>query len=255
MKHNFIELLNAFYDLDIPKCLDPSSSFLFISLLRKFNSTKNKSNSDYFPEFLPIYNAELETLTGMESRSLRNARQRLIDFRLIDDDDDTWILRYQKHGTHVAGIYSMNYELLELFDYGKYGNKFFRNESCVADITEKMVSNLSETFIDIAESQSVTETLVTKNADLPPNSDISLQKGYVSLELNKTKQNKSSSSAIISSNKIDKKSKERSDDCFLDKEFKEFMELDIGIRHKLLESKNLNPEVKKRYELLQETQK
>jgi hypothetical protein len=112
----------------------------------------------------------------MEIRSLRNARQRLIDFRLIENDDTTWILKYDQHGTRGSGIYQINYELLELFDFGKFGNQYFRNDG-------------------------ISENLVTKNADLSQNSDLSLQNTHYSLEQNETKQN-SSSSRTISSNKI-----------------------------------------------------
>ena len=146
MKHNLIDLLNGFYDLDIQNHLDPASSFLFITLIRKFNSTKNKQNGEYFPESLPIYNNELNHLTGMELRSLRNARTRLTGFRLIPEDETTWLVRYETRGTKESGVYSINYELLEGFDLGKFGNGNYPNEP-------------------------IRENLVTKNADLPPKND------------------------------------------------------------------------------------
>ncbi len=171
---SFIELLNGFYDLGIPNQLDPASSFLFITLLRKFNLTKNKANGEYFPDSLPIYNNELCHLTGMENRSLRNARQRLIDYRLIDDDDTTWIIRYEQRGTKESGIYSINYELLYQFDYGKFGNGYYPND----EIVDNSVDNSDDygkfgngKCKDAPKNEPIEENLVTENADLPPKSD------------------------------------------------------------------------------------
>jgi hypothetical protein len=161
---SFIELINGFYDLGIPNQLDPASSFLFITLLRKFNLTKNKANGEYFPDSLPIYNNELCHLTGMENRSLRNARQRLIDYRLIDDDDTTWIIRYEQRGTKESGIYSINYELLYQFDYGKFGNGYYPND----EIVDNSVDNSDDygkfgngKCKDALENEPIEENLVT----------------------------------------------------------------------------------------------
>ena len=163
---NFIELLNGFYDLDIPNQINPSSSFLFITLLRKFNSTKNKANGEYFPEVLPIYNAELSHLTGIEDRSLQRARKELTTFRLIEVDDTTWILKYEPRGTKHSGIYTINYELLSLFDYGQYGNRYFRNTDDYGQIGDGYVRN----------TEIITDKLGTENAEFCPKSDIHADK-------------------------------------------------------------------------------
>ncbi len=253
MKHNLIELLNAFYDLDIPKCIDTSASLLFITLLRKFNSTKNKGNGDYFPDCLPIYNSELCSLTGIDERALRRIRQRLIDFRLVENNDNTWLIRYETHGTHKAGIYSLNYEMLECFDYGHFSNQNVRNVVEINGQPAEIADTLVTKNAELPQKQSpVADTLVTKNAELDDFSSKSV--GLSRTKQNKTKQNETEHHVVksVSITNIGLQNKESSDDSFLDKEFEKFMELDIGMRHKLLESKSLNPEIKKRYIEMQE---
>lgn len=163
---NLIELLNGFYELDIQNQLDSSSSFLFITLLRKFNMTRNKSNGKYFPDSLPIFNSELCHLAGMEVRTLRNARDRLLSFRLVEGDDTTWILRYEQKGTKESGIYTINYDLLSKFDFGKICSENFLNDPPIS------------------------ESLVTKNADLDQKTDPICAKDVLPSRtiLNKTKQ-------------------------------------------------------------------
>lgn len=215
---NIIELLNGFYDLDIPNQIDPASSFLFISLLKKFNNTKNKSNGEFFPESLPIYNSELSHLTGMESRSLRNARERLVNFRLIESDDTTWILKYEPRGTKESGIYIINYILLELFDYGKFGNRFFHNEDDYGKFGNVKCK-------DVPEFEYKSENLVTKNADLYSKSDPKSAKDVPlsNTILNETKQNKTSymGPSIISTTKNSENEKTDDDVIAIAKEIAE----------------------------------
>jgi hypothetical protein len=160
---NLIELINGFYDLDIPNQIRPSSSFLFITLLRKFNGTKNKVTNEFFPDSLPIYNSELSHLTGIEDRTLRRSRNELTNFRLIESDDTTWILKYESRGTKESGIYTINYILLEMFDYGKYGNVFVRNSD---GITDKMVTQMSAIDSDYGQNGNANGRITDKNVPL-----------------------------------------------------------------------------------------
>ncbi len=87
---SYIELINRFWAIDLEATFSHTEVHLYFKLL-EINNRLGWKNEFKYP------NTRLEVEAGMRSKSLINARQRLVDFGLI---------KYKKGTTRNAGMYS-----------------------------------------------------------------------------------------------------------------------------------------------------
>lgn len=88
---NYIELINRFWSIDLEANFSHLEVHLFFKLL-EINNRLDWKESFRFP------NSRLEAEIGSRPKNLINARQRLVDFKLIE---------YKKGTTREAGIYKL----------------------------------------------------------------------------------------------------------------------------------------------------
>ncbi len=92
---SYIDLINRFWAIDLEATFSHTEVHLYFKLL-EINNKLGWKNEFKYP------NTRLEVEVGMRTKSLINARQRLIDFGLI---------KYKKGTTRSAGTYSFVYLL------------------------------------------------------------------------------------------------------------------------------------------------
>jgi hypothetical protein len=111
-KYKLPDLFNSVFDLYMPRNLSHGATNLLFALLYKFNQVPDKQTGQFFPKKLSIYNFELAKMLGINEKTLIKLRNELINFRLIPENNDTWIISYESGGTREAGFYSGNFNLL-----------------------------------------------------------------------------------------------------------------------------------------------
>lgn len=113
---SYMNLLKAYYLLDLPSLLGTKASHLFLSLLHKANMTG-------FKTYLTIPNSILQGMSGIHvPSSFHRTRKTLLDFQL----DRKHIVKYTKPpNVHQCGTYQINYDALldSLPSYSQYGSE------------------------------------------------------------------------------------------------------------------------------------
>ena len=111
--HNLPNLFKSIFDLYIPRSISHGATSLLFALIYKFNQVPDKKTGQYFPETLHIYNFELAKMLGITEKTVIKLRLKLVNFRLVEGNDDTWLINYVSGGTRECGFYQINIHLLE----------------------------------------------------------------------------------------------------------------------------------------------
>lgn len=111
--HNLPNLFRSIFDLYIPRSISHGATSLLFALIYKFNQVPDKKTGQYFPETLHIYNFELAKMLGITEKTVIKLRLELVNFRLVEGNDDTWLIDYTSGGTRECGFYQINIHLLE----------------------------------------------------------------------------------------------------------------------------------------------
>lgn len=112
-KYNLPDLFNSVFDLYIPRNLSHGATNLLFALLYKFNQVPDKKTGQFFPNKLGIYNFELAKMLGINEKTLIKLRSELVAFRLVSNNKDTWIAKYESGGTREAGVYQLNCHMIK----------------------------------------------------------------------------------------------------------------------------------------------
>ncbi len=124
---NYIELINKFWTINLEATFSHAEVHLYFKLL-EINNRLGWKNEFKLP------NTRLEGETGMRSKTLINARQRLIDFGLIT---------YKKGSTRKAGTYSF-FSLQPTKESNKETNKESKKDSNIGSNTEVIKGTLNK---------------------------------------------------------------------------------------------------------------
>lgn len=109
MSKSLTDIDNALDYLTIYDQLGSAQHSLLHSIVRIFNNQSTR-----FPESLIIANISLQTKAGIKPGSFHRTRQALIDFRIDQSDENSWIIRYQENQRQFAGRYWINYDILQI---------------------------------------------------------------------------------------------------------------------------------------------
>jgi hypothetical protein len=194
-KHNLPDLFNAVFNLYVTRVLSHGACNLLFSLLYKFNQVLNKFTKQYFPDTLNIYNFELAKLLGINEKTLIKLRHELTTYRIIQGNDESWIIKYESGGTREGGFYSINYHLLETLDDSNLSLYYSLNreqtENNIVPISQDIGNNIDAI---IPENLNKEENGAP---EFPKNEKSGQNLQPFTTQLNETKQNSLSSEVIL----------------------------------------------------------
>ena len=123
---NYINYLKEFFKLKISHYLPSASNMLFIVLLHEANELG-------FPSRFNLPNSTLAKTANIKIHNLHRDRQKLLEFRLLKDDDNSWLVRYDQGFYPEAGEYMINYELLSQVNHNLSIVKSQNNHKLITD--------------------------------------------------------------------------------------------------------------------------
>jgi len=124
-KPNYITYQRAYFQLKISHYLPSASNMLFMVLLYEANELG-------FPSRFSLPNSTLAKEANTKVHNLYRDRQKLLEFRLLKDDDNSWLIKYEQGFYPESGEYIINYELLsQNFIDANDDDKFSMIHQCI----------------------------------------------------------------------------------------------------------------------------
>jgi hypothetical protein len=106
-EQNLIHLFRGYYKLGIQNFIGTSAHAIFTGLLFKLNELG-------FPDSVKTSSREMLSLSGIiDVRTLRNARNKLTQYRHQENNPDSWLIKYIEGNIKEYGTYYINYVILQ----------------------------------------------------------------------------------------------------------------------------------------------